>query len=338
MADLIAVTPYGYGDASNRARVLHWLRRTSIRSQTFVTGSPIDPRGIAQALRVARSNHGPLLLARHAHPLGQGFPESVLLRSGNPGIYDIDDGLPFDNGRLPEHGRWWKPLVAKSRIATSAAQNADRVIAGNERIAEWAVTLCDDVVVIPTCVEPDDYELKRVYGSDKPAIGWIGSPATEPHLFGIANALLGAWRESRFRLEIVSSGNSPIPEAIAPFTRRIPWTLLQQHSVLRTWEIGLMPLPDRLYEQSKCAYKLLQYGAAALPMIGSPVGASSVFLKKADAPSPRSDAEWTSAIVELLRDENSRRSLAARGHRVVRTEYSFEAWESRWRAAVGAPS
>ena len=204
--NLIAVTPYSNHDASSRTRVHEWLVRTEILSTRFVTGSPTNPIPLLRAVRAARRNAGPVLVARHAHPLGQGLPEAALLRAGRPGIYDVDDGLPFDNGRLPEHGRWWKPLVAKSRIARSAASSADRVIAGNERLAEWANTLCDDVVIIPTCVEPGNYMTKVDYRFETPVVGWIGSPATEPHLFEIADALAEATRRIPIRLEIVSSG------------------------------------------------------------------------------------------------------------------------------------
>jgi glycosyltransferase involved in cell wall biosynthesis len=333
--NLVAVTPYSNSDASSRARVHEWLTRTGIQSTRFVTGSPTNPKQLVRAVMAAQRNHGPVLVARHAHPLGQGIPEAALLRLGKPGVYDVDDGLPFDDGRLPVHGRWWKPLVAKSRIAHSAARSADRVIAGNERLAEWATKLCDHVVIVPTCVEPADYLTKTEYGYETPVVGWIGSPATEPHLFGIADALADAHRRTPFRLEIVSSGKRPLPTSIAGFSQRIQWTLDLQLSILAQWDIGVMPLPDRPYEQSKCAYKLLQYGAAALPVIGSPVGASATFLAKVDAPMPRSNAEWSKAIVNLLSETAARYELGNNANRVVNAEYSFDAWDSTWRTAVG---
>jgi glycosyltransferase involved in cell wall biosynthesis len=333
--NLVAVTPYANSDASSRTRVHEWLVRTGIPSTRFVTGSPTNPSALVRAVIAAQRNQGPVLVARHAHPLGQGAPEAMLLRLGSPGIYDIDDGLPFDNGRLPEHGRWWKPLVAKSRIAHLSAKSADRVIAGNERLAEWANGLCDDVVVVPTCVDPEDYQLKTDYGSETPVVGWIGSPATEPHLFSIADALADANRQKPFRLEIVSSGNRALPDALSGFSRRIQWTLERQRSILAEWDIGVMPLPDRLYEQSKCAYKLLQYGAAALPMIGSPVGASKTVLAKADAPMPTTNKEWSKAIVDLLSEPDAQRELGRKAYFVVKTGYSFDAWDAIWRSAVG---
>jgi glycosyltransferase involved in cell wall biosynthesis len=302
----------------------------------FATGSPTDPRNLVRSLRYAKRLHPTVLLSRHASPFGQGFPEAMLLKAGSPGIYDLDDGLPFDDGKLPGHKRWWKPLISKSTISHRAVRSADRVIAGNTRLGDWATQFCRDVVVIPTCVEPSDYLTKPSYSlGELPVVGWIGSPATEPHLFGIANSLARAFQKTRFRLVIVSAGNRKLPQPIRHFATRVLWSPEVQHQILSTWDVGLMPLPDLPYEQSKCAYKLLQYGAASLPLIGSPVGASSSVLAKAGAPAPKTSSEWVDAVTDILSaSEADRRQLGIRAHEVVRAEYSFETWEERWRRSV----
>jgi glycosyltransferase involved in cell wall biosynthesis len=336
-AQVLVVTPYAATDASSRTRVQHWLERTGVRATQFVTGNPMNPIELGRAIRAARRWDGSVFLSRHAHPLGQGMPERFLLRSGQLGVYDLDDGLPFDDGRLPLHGRWWKPLVAKSRIANVAASSADRVIAGNEVLAEWARSKCRDVVVIPTCVEPSAYVVKHQYGlPELPTIGWIGSPATEPHLFSIAEGLAKAHRRRPFQLVVVSSGERAVPLEIEHFTSRIPWSVAVQHSILAAWDVGIMPLPDLAYERSKCAYKLLQYGCAGLPVIGSPVGASTAFLSKVGAQSPRTNDDWAEAVVDLLAaPEQQRLTLGLRGREVVVSDYSYDAWEPTWRTAVG---
>ncbi len=334
---LVTVTPYTRRDASSRARVFQWLEHTGITALSFVTGEISHPERLYEAWSAVRHSTAPLLLARHAHPLGQGFPERHLLQRSGLGVYDLDDGLPFDDGRLPLHGKWWKPLFAKSRIAHRAALGAHRVIAGNERLAEWASRHCRDVVQIPTCVEPDDYVAKQVYGiAEEPVVGWIGSPATEPHLFGVASALRQAQAEFPFRLEIVSAGDATLPAEIAPFTVRRQWTPELERTVLREWDLGIMPLPNLPYEASKCAYKLLQYGASGLPMVGSPVGASQLFLTQVNAQMPQTENEWVGSILDVLRaDATERESVGLRGKRVVSESYSYKAWESSWRRAVG---
>ena len=42
----------------------------------------------------------------------------------------------------------------------AAAQQADRVIAGNEILADWASEVARDVVVVPSCVAVKQYRQK----------------------------------------------------------------------------------------------------------------------------------------------------------------------------------
>ena len=87
----------------------------------------------------------------------------------------------------PGLGAWWKRPWPRSLIAARSAGAADRVIAGNDLLADWASSLCPDVVVIPTCVDPSAYRTKVSYElSDPPRLGWLGSPATEGYLLDIA--------------------------------------------------------------------------------------------------------------------------------------------------------
>jgi hypothetical protein len=55
-------------------------------------------------------------------------------------VYDLDDGLPWDDGNLPGFGRhWWKRPFPRSIVALErAASAADRMIVGNEVLADWA--------------------------------------------------------------------------------------------------------------------------------------------------------------------------------------------------------
>jgi hypothetical protein len=40
---------------------------------------------------------------------------------------------------------------------------ADRVIAENEILADWASSIAHDVVIIPSCVDPETYRSKENY-------------------------------------------------------------------------------------------------------------------------------------------------------------------------------
>ena len=87
----------------------------------------------------------PLLLLRNARRLTRGRREAGLLRRASPGVYDLDDGLPWDDGNLPGLGHWAKRPFPRSLTARRAAAAADRVVVGNDVLAEWAVQHCADV-------------------------------------------------------------------------------------------------------------------------------------------------------------------------------------------------
>ena len=99
------IVPYPPTNSTVRTRALHWIDRAVAsgrfeRSDVTVHGPGFDTRRAPHA--------GPVLLLRNARKLTRGGAESKLLRNGDPGVYDLDDGLPWDDGNLPGLGRWWK--------------------------------------------------------------------------------------------------------------------------------------------------------------------------------------------------------------------------------------
>lgn len=334
-SQLWAFAPYGPANASVRSRLLDWLPRLGIENAEVLLGG-LDPFGIRAQWRSRGIPAGATrFVLRNAAKLSRGSLEARILRGGAPGVYDIDDGLPWDDGTLPGLGAVWKRPWPRSLIALRAATAADRVIAGNDILAEWAEQHCRDVVVIPTCVEPANYASKRSWeASATPRIGWIGTAATEPYLLDIAPALTEIHRATGAILTVLS-GPGDVHPSLAPFTERVVWTIERQHSMLASWDVGIMPLRDGRYERAKCAYKLLQYGAAGLPAVGTPIGASRMVLHAFGADSPTTNAEWVDSLLHLITGPAAaRKQLGERSAQVVSADYSYDAWEPTWRAAV----
>jgi hypothetical protein len=314
-----------FTDAAWRERVLRWVERLGLLSP-----GQIDVNG-------KRPGYDVSVVFRVMNQFGQGFPERKALRASPLGIYELDDGIFLDNGRLPGLGKWWKPLIAKSRVSHRAAQNADRIIAGNDLIAEWASQWCRDVRVIPTCVEPTAYDPPTAQlEGHPPTFVWIGSAATLLHLWSIKDQLVTANRETGSRLVVIGPPQADIPQELRPFTAIVPWTHDVTARLGSFGHLGLMPLPDNPYEQHKCAYKLLQYGAAQMQTIGSPVGMSARVLAELGGLAPATPSEWTDALVAAARmtaSEVAATGLQARS--AVTEHYSFERWEPEYRSAIG---
>ncbi|GAA2758386.1 glycosyltransferase family 4 protein [Actinopolymorpha rutila] len=339
-----AVTPYGRGAGSSRVRVHSWLDRFAepVEVHSYLGRHNAAPRQLLRhpghvlsaertLRRLARQRPDRLLLHREASPLSRGGLEAALLTSAAFGVYDFDDALHCDfGGNTP-----WRRLVPKAPKALAAVRRADRVIAGNDILAEWAVQHARDVVVIPSCVAVEDYATKQSYGlSDPPRLGWIGSADNEPMLLAVAPALWEVHRRSGARLTLVGTSRSTLG-SLERIVDRVPWTERTQHAVLAGIDVGLMPLHDDPYSRGKCGYKLLQYAAAGVPAVGSPVGANGTVLASLGFFAANSLQDWTDALCWLIEGLDSERARVG-SHAVaqVAEQYSYDAWLDRWQQAT----
>jgi len=123
---------------------------------------------------------------------------------------------------------------------------------------------------------------------------------------------------------------------LAAITRRVRWTEGTTHNSAADWDVGVMPLHDRLYDRGKCGYKLLEYSAAGLPSVASPVGVNADILARLGAPAPTTMAEWVDALIRTIEaPSDTRFGWGRRARHVVERDFSYTAWERSWLDAVG---
>jgi glycosyltransferase involved in cell wall biosynthesis len=338
------VTPYGRNGGSSRVRVHEWADRTSAdcsvaeyighrnASPRYLAGHLREVAGAERSLRrLAAIAPGRLVLHREASPLSRGELERQLLGSAGFAVYDLDDALHEDHGQGGLLRRW----APKALKAKGCARAADRVIAGNPLLADWASQHSPDVVVIPSCVAPEPYRPKSDYaGGDVPRLVWIGSPDNERHLLLLAGPLLELHRRLGARLTLIGS-TLPRLRGLEVLIDRVPWSEDIQHTALADADIGLMPLPDDPYSRGKCGYKLLQYAAAAIPFVASPVGVNAAILQQFGMPAPGTADEWVDALSHLLGAPGDRQALGRKARKLVQRDWSYDAWLSAGEAAVG---
>lgn len=345
---MITVASYGHQGSSARVRIHDWLKYLDIsasRNYSYVGGSnnsistlvskiPAVLRAERELRRLARSPIADtLLMSREASPLSNGVVEARLLRNAALSVYDFDDAIFHSAAPFPYN------LYPKDKVWLRAVSAADRVIAGNEWLAEESSRHNSAVTMIPSCVDPAEYDRKTDYSlTDRPTLLWMGSPATEPFLDELSGPLLAVNEEIPIRLEVVSAGNRSFGKLDA-IVQRTPWTADSYGTRMVSSDLGIMPLPDNEFTRGKCAYKILQYGAAALPVMGSPVGTNKLVLDQMGAAAPTSPSEWKTAILDFLKSSDSdRRQLGQAAHRVVLQKYSFDAWATVWRQTLEVPT
>jgi len=350
MSDLTAVATYGRGQAGARVRIFEWVERlvpdadvysyvgTSVNSPKTLLARPLATLAAERSVRrLANQKQRTLLIFRQASPFGHGGLEARLLRSAEWGVYDFDDGLPWDTGRRSNPGNLIRSSAAK---CMQSVKHADRVIAGNDYLAEWSSQFARDVVVIPSCVDPQIYRVKDNYDlSDPPRLVWIGSPVSENYVQSIEGALLRLHKQTGARLTIIGDVSARFGGPLGEMTDRTQWSEGRAEQQLAEFDIGIGPLTDDQFSRGKSAYKLLQYGAAGLPFVASSVGTNDAVTKALGGRLATDAAEWIDQVTEVLNASTSERRVGGElARKVVVGSYSFDSWQDRWLAALELPN
>jgi glycosyltransferase involved in cell wall biosynthesis len=110
--------------------------------------------------------------------------------------------------------------------------------------------------------------------------------------------------------------------------------------MLRTADIGIMPLFNGDWELGKCGYKIVQYMASGLPVVASPVGANLEIVDHGKSGFLASgDIEWIKYLTTLLVDRDLRARFGEAGERKARSTYDLRVQaEALVRVLSDAPS
>jgi glycosyltransferase involved in cell wall biosynthesis len=223
-------------------------------------------------------------------------------------IFDVDDAIyvrkPRRLGEEADDSIW------RRRKFAATCRWVDVVAAGNEVLAGVARESARTIVILPTAIDTDCYRPSIATPSDPPTIVWIGSPENLVYLEMIRPALARLQPlHARLRLKIICSRFPDWPEICID---RVPWSSATEAAELATAHIGIMPLTDDAWARGKCAFKLLQYMAASLPCVASPVGANTeAVLQGLTGFHARDVEEWFTALDALNADQR----YAMRGYR-----------------------
>jgi len=308
--------------------VVHDYIGTSTAGARDLLSHPLETLRAEAKLRTA-TGLGRVFVGRETSPLSTGTIEARILSTADLGVYDLDDGLPWDvSGGL-------RRVISKAVKVERAARAADRVVVANGVLADWADPFCDDVRVIPSCVHPSDYAVKESYElHDPPTIGWIGSLWTLPYLRSISQALLQVHAETGARLELVGPvrGSLGALDAVAD---RIGWTEHEGYRRPAGWDIAIAPLTHGPFERARSSYKLLEYAAAGVPSVASRWGATGDVVAALGVTGADSHDEWVAGLRDLLDAAASRRAELGMGQRAAAERgYSYNAWADEWRSVV----
>jgi len=81
----------------------------------------------------------------------------------------------------------------------------------------------------------------------------------------------------------------------------VSWSEETEIKEIQKFDVGIMPLLDNGWERGKCGFKLIQYMACGLPVVGSPVGVNAKIIKHGiNGYQAKNTNEWIWALQKLL--------------------------------------
>ena len=272
-------------------------------------------RVLARAARL--SEFDLLVIAKFKLELG----ERWLVRSrARRIVYDFDDAIYFAKPDRPGAAPDRSPRRVRKFEATCGI--ADLVTAGNRTLARAAERTARLVKIVPTAIDLSGYAPRRDPREVSGRIAWIGLPGNLSYLRIVERSLVRlAERHPGWRLTVVSERP---PERFAAPVEFLPWSKETEGEILSTCDVGIMPLEDDEWTRGKGGFKLLQYMAAGLPAVASPVGVNREIIVEGEtgflASSPD---EWEERIERLLGDPALRLRMGLAGRRRVEERYAM---------------
>lgn len=235
------------------------------------------------------------------------FDALWLRRCGRNIIYDFDDAIMYDPN-APDRNS-----TSRFRRFCRSVNLARLVIAGNSYLAEHAMRFNGNVEVLPTSLDTKAYRIEAgPQKDDKIRLVWIGSKSTLRYLTEIRPALeeIG----SRFENVVLRMICDQFFDLQNMELEKRAWSTETQVPDLISSDIGLAPLPDNRFARGKCGFKILQYAAASLPVVTSPVGVNAEYVTDGVTGYHASSvAQWVDRMTELIQSAKLRKQMGDAG-------------------------
>ena len=207
---------------------------------------------------------------------GNLFMEKFLLKIHPNVILDFDDDISaakkqpkritniYGKLLLEDGNKFNNTLRLYKRFIVASDYLKQKVLAENPNILE------ENILVIPTCVDYNQYQIKKYPQKiEQIVFGWIGGDHNYFLLDSLLPVLNKLAKDYDFKL-IVIGGKKYEPNVNFEI-EFITWTLATEVENLYKIDIGLMPLNDDARSRGKGGFKLIQYMGLGIVSVASAI-------------------------------------------------------------------
>ncbi|MCX7895754.1 MAG: glycosyltransferase, partial [Thermoanaerobaculum sp.] len=186
-------------------------------------------------------------------------------------------------------------------------RNCVLTVVGSQQLAEMIKPLGGHTVVDPTPVDVSKYPMAEPGREGELILVWIGLGKNLRYLEDLGGVLAAMARQFPFKLRVISDR---IPNLPGVPLELVPWSEVSEGEELARGHVGLAPLPDDLWTRGKGGYRCIQYAAAGLPCVASPVGGNrEVVVPGISGFWASTPEEWWSQLALLFSRPELRRAM-----------------------------
>jgi glycosyltransferase involved in cell wall biosynthesis len=262
--------------------------------------------------------------------IGSLFFEKMLKKSGAQIVLDFDDAIWLPTvSEVNKSLQWLKhPEKVNDIIALS-----DLVIVGNNYLKSYAQKFNNKVVVFPSTIDLDYYKLpsSKKRANETVSIGWSGSHTTIEHFETIVPVLKKLKQKYGNKIRVVVYGDKYYRNNELGI-EGVAWSHETEISIISSFDIGIMPLPDNDWTRGKCAMKGLQYMGLAVCAVLSPVGINKEIIRDGiNGFIADTEDEWVSKLSMLIENRELREMTGAEGRKTVEQKFSSQVHKEEYK-------
>jgi len=340
---VLVLTPYRYGEAPGpRSSIELWERVLRPAGITY-DYAPFESENLHEiiyepdhtaekvtemlrcyARRVLQMrrlrDYDAVLVYREAALIGPALLERIVA-ARKPIIYQLDDPLyiPY---RSPSNG-YLSYLKVFGKVGT-ICRLASVTIVNSRQHRQYAERFTSSIVEVPSVVDGEEYSYEPRNPRAKPVcIGWSGSHSTRDRLHEIGDVLADVSRRDDVTMRFIGSTTFDLP-GVAHEARS--WNPKTEVEDLRSFDIGLVPLPTDGWTKRKFYLKLVQYMALGIPAVATPLGSNpDVIQHGVNGFLARTPADWRRALQRLVDDDELRARMGEAAAHTAHARYTLQA-------------
>ena len=253
----------------------------------------------------------------------EGLSVVQAMRDLKPTFAEVDDyfkQVPYQSIAYDEN----KPGDGQDLWATRQMMESKGVIVSTPWLVDKYKEYNPNIKCIPNCIDFDLWDSFDRIPHDLIRIGWIGGATHEGDLKLIKAVLYDLINTlPNIEVYIVSA-----PPPNWPKTERMhlveKWVLMDEytkHVKTLSFDIGLAPLRDNLFNRGKSNLRGLEYSACKIPTVASPV---EPFKNGLPFWLANDDQEWYDQINLLATNEDVRKEAGILVYNEVKEKYNLE--------------